>query len=410
MITRLHMTNFKNFQDAELKLGPLTVLVGTNASGKSNLRDAFRFLHGIGRGYNLADIIGGKFGEGGERLWSGIRGGTREIAFFSEKTFTLEVNFTENGNSSGEIMRYQIRVHPISRSNYPELLYELLHFDNSVIFQPSAPPRFGNIVVDYAYGAGGARASFNNSQPILSQIWQRTGDAAHKSVSTALEAFNFMRFLDLDPQAMRQPSFPGQNVLGDRGENLSSVLLAICQEKGKKEMLLSWLQALTPMDAVDMDFPEDQIGRVLVRLVEKNGQRTTAYSASDGTLRFLAIIAALLGPETAKLYFIEELDNGLHPTRLHLLIQLIEQQVAKGTTQIVATTHSPQLLRLLSPESLEYASVLYRAPENPATRIVPILSLPNARQLVQEQDVAQLFESGWLEDALAFQEPAEAAA
>src|SRR5438045_631665 len=106
MITRIHLTNFKNFQDAELKLGPLTVLVGTNASGKSNLRDAFRFLHGIGRGYNLADIIGGKFGEGGERLWSGIRGGTREIAFRQSKSFAIEVDFTENGNFSNEAMRY----------------------------------------------------------------------------------------------------------------------------------------------------------------------------------------------------------------------------------------------------------------------------------------------------------------
>ena len=65
MITRLHLKNFKNFRDATLELGPLTVLVGTNASGKSNLRDAFRFIHGMSRGYNLAEIIGEKYGEGG---------------------------------------------------------------------------------------------------------------------------------------------------------------------------------------------------------------------------------------------------------------------------------------------------------------------------------------------------------
>ena len=60
MITSVRLTNFKNFADETLKLGPFTVIVGANASGKSNIRDAFRFLHGIGRGYSLAEIIGGK--------------------------------------------------------------------------------------------------------------------------------------------------------------------------------------------------------------------------------------------------------------------------------------------------------------------------------------------------------------
>ena len=45
MLNKLRLERFKNFKNAELILGPLTVLVGTNASGKSNIRDAFRFLY-----------------------------------------------------------------------------------------------------------------------------------------------------------------------------------------------------------------------------------------------------------------------------------------------------------------------------------------------------------------------------
>jgi predicted ATPase len=101
-----------------------------------------------------------------------------------------------------------------------------------------------------------------------------------------------MRFLDLNPEAMRLPSFPGQNILGDRGENLSSVLHDICQDPQRKNALLQWMQELTPMDAVDFEFPSDFTGKILLVLVEANGQKTSAYSASDGTLRFLAIIAA----------------------------------------------------------------------------------------------------------------------
>ena len=51
MIKSLKLTNFKNFRQATLPLGKLTLLVGTNASGKTNLIDAFRFLHGVARGY-----------------------------------------------------------------------------------------------------------------------------------------------------------------------------------------------------------------------------------------------------------------------------------------------------------------------------------------------------------------------
>ena len=62
MITSVRLVNFKNFADETLRVGPFTVIVGANASGKSNIRDAFRFLHGIGRGYTLAEIFG-------EQIW-----------------------------------------------------------------------------------------------------------------------------------------------------------------------------------------------------------------------------------------------------------------------------------------------------------------------------------------------------
>src|SRR3982751_1304323 len=90
MIKSLRITRFKNFQDTTLALGPLTILLGANASGKSNIRDAFLFLHGIGRGYNLAEIFGENY-VGGERVWSGVRGGVREVAYSGSESFELFV-------------------------------------------------------------------------------------------------------------------------------------------------------------------------------------------------------------------------------------------------------------------------------------------------------------------------------
>ena len=59
MIASLELENFKNFACETLHAGAFTAIVGLNASDKSNVRDAFRFPHGIGRCYTLAEIVGG---------------------------------------------------------------------------------------------------------------------------------------------------------------------------------------------------------------------------------------------------------------------------------------------------------------------------------------------------------------
>lgn len=275
----------------------------------------------------------------------------------------------------------------------------------------------------------GKKLQFSASQPILTQISELAfhqyltaqaaagtqnseSDATAYSrlslANTALQSMvvqlslKAMRFLDLVPDAMRLPSLPGQDNLGDRGENLSSVLLAICGDKTKKAAILEWVRQLTPLDVHDFDFVSDQTGKILVTLVESGGQRTSAYSASDGTLRFLAMIAALFGPKPAKFYFFEEIDNGIHPTRLHLLLQLIEQRVKDAGIQVVATTHSPQLLGFLSKESREFASVVYRLEGEKEGRICRIMDIPDAKKVLESQNLGRLHESGWLENAVAF--------
>src|SRR5258708_4920479 len=92
MLKGLRLVDFKNFADAELTMGPFTLRVGANASGKSNVREALRFLHGVGRGYKLAEIFDEKW-SAGERQWEGIRGGQREASFRGAPTFTIDVDF-----------------------------------------------------------------------------------------------------------------------------------------------------------------------------------------------------------------------------------------------------------------------------------------------------------------------------
>ena len=393
------------------------MLVGTNASGKSNVRDAVRVLHAIGRGYRLGEVFGEKHGESGERQWTGIRGGTQEAAFHGEEEFGIEVDLglvLPRGEQT-KTVTYQINIdtgkRESSSSETPRVVKEQLEvngYSDPIFDSHPNGVKLGwdreHIRAEIRKPGRGAhrRGQFLNSRPILTQMLrhEKVVDSQAKIVERVVDALERMRFLDLSPTAMREPSVPGQTVLGDRGENLSSVLKAICEDEKLKGQLTAWVQELTPMDAVDFKFPTDFQGRTLVTLVERGGEETSAYSASDGTLRFLAVIAALLGPEHADLYFIEELENGIHPTRIDLLLQLIEQSVAAEDIQVMATTHSPQLLRLLNEETLESASVVYRHEGRPDAQITRVKDIPYVDEVLERKDLGRLFESGWLEDSL----------
>ena len=410
MIKKLCLTNFKNFKHAELELARFSVLVGTNASGKSNLRDAFRFIHGISRGYTLAEIIGAKYIEGGVLQWSGLRGGTRELVFDSGSTFELKIGLAAAS--------YEIAVDVGSNGKPPRVLQERLTGPGGYIFDSHPPddppdqehnPRY--VFVRLPRGGQnhklGKRLRFASNQPVLTQIVE-SGDAAKGVIAAAkslISELQSMRFLDLAPDAMRRPSLPGQNILGDQGDNLSSVLQAICADDHTKAAVINWIKDLTPLDVTDFEFVPDQTGKILAFMVESGGRKTSAYSASDGTLRFLAMIAALLGPEPAQFYFFEELENGIHPTRLALLLQLIEQKTAKGPIQIVATSHSPQLLALLSPDARNSASLVYRLEGRPDAGICQITEIPEAKRVLEDNDLARLHSSGWLENAVEFTRP-----
>jgi predicted ATPase len=405
MLKKLSLNQFKNFKDAELELGAFTLLVGTNASGKSNIRDAFRFLHGISRGYNLPEIFGEKYIESGVLQWRGIRGGTREVTFQGESTFTLEVSFLIKDGQQERDANYKVEVEPGIDIKLPRVITEQLNVPkiNKFVFTRE---RWAGLKVEQEVIRD---VTLLNQRLVLKDLleWHPIKNGVKSLIEQSISALSSMRFLDLNPDAMRIPSFPGQTILGDRGENLSSVLQAICEDPERKQTLLQWVRELTPMDAKDFEFPSDFTGKILLTLVEENGQKISAYSASDGTLRFLGIIAALLGPEPARFYFIEELENGIHPTRLHLLLELIERQVYSRNIQIVATTHSPQMLRLLSPKSLQDASLIYRLPDRQDAHIKRILDIPEAQRVIQEQDLANLHESGWLEDMVYFLEDEE---
>ncbi|NEQ95298.1 MAG: AAA family ATPase [Cyanothece sp. SIO2G6] len=465
MLKRLTLKNFKSFQDATIEFDRFSVLVGANASGKSNIVEALRFLNGIGRGYSASETIVGQSmrhmmenfsglqtrknsrGDLGDR----IRGGSKGITFQKSDSFEIKSAFSTEIGSDPDLVQqivfnYKINIKISSENNFPSTTSECFFIDKScfpihgysyhkegLVYETAKPTvkpgeltenmigerRFNIFMSDDRVKAREKTISQDilGLASVFGEYWWKNESLKSEESSHFPELAPILTArapllmagisaIDFSPEVMREPSVPGQSVLGDRGENLSSVLQSICHDSQQKERLLSWLQELTPMDAVDIEFREDLSGKILLELVEGNGQRTLAYSASDGTLRFLGLLAALLNPRNASsphLYIFEELENGIHPTRLYLVMQLIAEEITRNPNlQVIATTHSPLLLHFLDQNYWDGASLIYRLPGQPDSKVAKIMDIPNARKIVEEQDFARLHESGWLENAMYF--------
>ncbi len=412
MITSIRLKNFKNFADETLRVGPFTILVGANASGKSNIRDAFRFLSGIGRGYTLAEIFGGKREAG----WQPIRGAMNEIIRFGQSSFSVEVEMSVKSGLAN--LRFLIEVGADGRNPgllrliTEELKVTYRHGSKDRIYGPDPnqtdPDRLllSPYVKDQEERGLLRPFRARRDQPALIQLGEhyRFGPVhnEHYLWKQVIDILANMRFLELSPERLREPAFPGATVLGDSGENLPVVLRDICADPKREEILISWIAELTPMDVTDFEFPVDPSGRVHLTLCEANGSKVSAYSASDGTLRFLAMLTVLLGENPPDLYFFEEIDTGIHPTRQWLLLELIEKQAAKRGIQVVTTTHSPDLLTFVNDSTFEHLSVVGRLEDSQDAIIRTVAELPNAKKLRKSQGLGKLLTSAWMEDMLAF--------
>ena len=114
------------------------------------------------------------------------------------------------------------------------------------------------------------------------------------------------------------------------------------------------------------------------------------------------MLAGLIGSESKGMYVFEEIDNGIHPSRMRLLLDLIEGQAAKGRIQVVTTTHSPDLLALVNDKTFDDTSVVCRRDETEDAVIRRVSKLPNAATIRRTQGLGQLHASGWMEDLIAF--------
>lgn len=242
-------------------------------------------------------------------------------------------------------------------------------------------------------------SSFSGSQVVLAF---RAGFAGvHKDfVESWIKHLNNMQFYELMPDTLRRygtaVDFPS---MGEHGENFASLVRHICSDAKRKKAYLSWLRELRPQEVDDVTTLSGALGEPMFALQE-GGREFPAPSLSAGTLRFAAMTAAFFEPNMPEVIMIEELENGIHGSRLRLLVELLRNQTAAGKTQVLATTHSPLVLAWLKPEEYETTFLWKRDEVTGESRVCPLTEIPQFNEIVRKQSISDLFAEGWMETAL----------
>lgn len=408
MLMSLTLENFKSFIHEQVRVSPFTLLVGVNASGKSNFFDALKFLQGLTLGYSIPEVLSGRY-EGGIPIWRGIRGAANEIALDDDAPVLIESTW----RIGFDIIKHTVK---FTVSEDPRIVAEKLSDRSGAYLFDTHAPSLGagagqtegggiNVAFKRAPGGSGGRSPstiFPADKSILSRrlalknIHDKVLATSEKLIHEVSEAL----FLDLQPNLMRDFKSTQIRALGVNGENISSALYDLCKDSEKKISVVDWISELCTPEVRDIDFVKTEFDQVMFVLVEDNGRRISAKSVSDGTLRFLGQLVALLTAKPGAMLLIEELENGLHPSRQSLLVQAIEGYVDESDIQVIASTHSPTLMEALKPNVLENAILFGRLPDAAGTTMRNLRELPNFREIIQKHSIGDLFNTLWLERAL----------
>ena len=186
--------------------------------------------------------------------------------------------------------------------------------------------------------------------------------------------------------------------MGDHGEDFAALVRTICQDAEAKDAYLAWLRQLRPEEVDDVGVLSGAVGEPLFMLRE-GGREFPAPVLSDGTLRFAAIAAAFFQPDMPRLMTMEEIENGVHPSRLRLLVELLRSQAETRGVQVFATTHSPTVLDWLEEEDYETTFLFRRDDATGESKVRSLADVPRFMEVMGKQPLSELFAEGWLEVA-----------
>ncbi len=377
-ITKIEISNFKSFDNLSIHLNDFNLLVGANASGKSNLVQAFQFLrdivnHGL---ENAISLQGGveylrniKIAQSqpfsfrvvmqgeSEGFWPGRHRESRSFKIykidykFSLKFHTRKIGYTID----------QDKITVICSIEYEEKL-EI----PGVKSEPMPDSR--KFSIKFSNLDGTLRIASNNPDIDIPSfldgmpIFRETPSYNEKTLliespvvgvylQSALDGFRNIGIYDFDPKLSKKPvPITGLSELATDGSNLAIVLNNIMGEKEDRRRFLNLFRDILPF-IHDINVEKVVDKSIFFRLHEKYAEKEglPASLISDGTVNIIALIIALYFQQKQAV-IIEEPERNVHPYLISRVMDMFRE--AAKNRQILATTHNPEMVKQADLESI----------------------------------------------------------
>ena len=406
MIRRVFIKGYKSLRDVDLELQPLTVLVGPNASGKSNLLDALGLLSRIVTGGPIKSAFDEHRGQPLEAFFippGGLEESLRRESL--QLTLGVDVGLSQSAVDAVEKLVTEMREGlPGTRNRSKRVVERNLRYTVTIEFATSS----GLLrVVDeqlVALRSKDGKPS-NSRKPFLERVENRLhlrmeGQAHpiyhdlgldHAVVSTPLytphyphiaafrEELRRWRFYYFDPGVMREDTpLKFVDSLRSDGRDLAGFYHTLKQNAPAQFDNLIRSLGVTIPGAEQLKTTVTREGLVRLLLYD-NGTPYSCSVISDGTLRVLGLLAILAPQSQATTIGFEEPENGVHPRRLQVLARLLNNAgLNDSDKQIIITTHSAKLpdylnqLRYTEAESEDPVFLMGCSKESGRTTFVPL--------------------------------------
>ena len=391
MLLSLSIKNFKSIREAHVRFGPFTCFTGHNGVGKSNLFDAIQFLsalterdiaaaatevrHTSDGGYSPLDLVFG-------------RDPSRRIELSANMVVPPEVadDFGESAKPSTTLLTYTLGLRYASESDRLLVDYERLTparlgdfksfigFGSSTEFRRSVAlggRRRGPLISTdenriQLHGDGGSRGRPAPVGRSPLTVVGGTNTYDYPTVLAAKREMSSWRILHLEPSAMRSPdtrSAPA-HVSAFGGHMPATLHALVTRDPDASAEILYRLRQLNS-DIAELGVYSDDVRDQLALRARVRGVDNWLYgrSLSDGMLRYMALILMLVDIQDRAVLCIEEPENGIHPSRVPNLAELLRDYAVDvkdevGTDnplrQVVLNTHSPEVARQLSFDELVF--------------------------------------------------------
>jgi predicted ATPase len=324
MLQRVSISGFKSIKRADIELKNLNILIGANGAGKSNLVSFFKMLNEIAA-RRLQKYIG-------------MSGSTQSVLHFGPKvTPRIEASITfelEEGT-----LHYDIR---LIHAAYDSLTFA--EESATLLRAGSALPEIVSL------GAGHQETRLGKAAV--------DGDSIARGLCYLFDRCRVYHFRDTSPLAdIRQYCAVTDNrALKTDAGNLAAMLYRFRNDKAEYQSIISTIRLIAPFfDDFDLEITEGD--DVLLNWRRKDSdQLFSPYQLSDGLLRAMALVTALLQPEHVRpnLIVVDEPELGLHPYALNIVAELCKK--AAHHTQILISTQSSAFLDHFDPEDVMVVS------------------------------------------------------